>query len=189
LSIIKHVTLQKIVAHDFQYDPCTFRCVYSIVECLCGKPNWWLGISLFVFFFSITGRSIVKRSFQRLFIQWGGDLLVNRMLTHEVSLVSGWGLFGLLFIVLGTTLLLRTALNNWVRYWIPIVGRSLRILLVIRSYPGDFLGCMLLTTAWFFWGSWLVIQVGRGFLGFGRVLLFHWGCVLKGGVEKLVSGD
>jgi hydroxymethylpyrimidine/phosphomethylpyrimidine kinase len=24
LSIIKHVTLQKIVAHDFQYDPCMY---------------------------------------------------------------------------------------------------------------------------------------------------------------------
>ena len=23
MSIIKHVTLQKIVAHDFRYDPCT----------------------------------------------------------------------------------------------------------------------------------------------------------------------
>jgi hypothetical protein len=27
LSIIKHVTLQKIVAHDFQYDPCITYCV------------------------------------------------------------------------------------------------------------------------------------------------------------------
>ena len=24
MSIIKHVTLQKIVAHDFRYDPCMF---------------------------------------------------------------------------------------------------------------------------------------------------------------------
>jgi hypothetical protein len=32
------------------------------------------------------------------------------------------------------------ALNNWVRYLVPIKGSSLRILPVMRSYPGEFFG-------------------------------------------------
>ena len=33
MSIIKHVTLQKIVAHDFRYDPrvCVYVCVYIYI--------------------------------------------------------------------------------------------------------------------------------------------------------------
>jgi hypothetical protein len=38
----------------------------------------------------------------------------------------------------------KTALNSCARYCIPIVGSSLRILPVMRSYPGNFLGFRLL---------------------------------------------
>jgi hypothetical protein len=38
------------------------RCVSSIVECLCLKPNWWLGINLL---FSIIGRRRSNRSFSK----------------------------------------------------------------------------------------------------------------------------
>jgi hypothetical protein len=63
-------------------------CVCSIVECLCRKPNWWLGISLFI---SIVGRSLVKRILQRFWkIQWGRELLVDRMLTYEEVIFVGF---------------------------------------------------------------------------------------------------
>jgi hypothetical protein len=39
-------------------------------------------------------------------------------------------------------------LNSCVRYCIPAVDSSLRILQVMRSYPGDFLGFKLLMTSW-----------------------------------------
>jgi hypothetical protein len=32
LSIIKHVTLQKIVAHDFQYDPPNNKLILSVAH-------------------------------------------------------------------------------------------------------------------------------------------------------------
>jgi hypothetical protein len=34
-----------------------------------------------------------------------------------------------------------------------------------------------------------VVRAGRGFLGFGSVLLIHRGRVIRGGVEKLALGD
>jgi hypothetical protein len=49
-------------------------CVFSIVE----------------FFFRLLGETLLRGAFQRFWMQWEGDLLVNRMLTREdVSLVSG----------------------------------------------------------------------------------------------------
>jgi hypothetical protein len=36
---------------------------------------------------------------------------------------------------------------DWVRYFIPIIGNSLRILPVTRSFPNDFLGFRLLMTS------------------------------------------
>jgi hypothetical protein len=44
--------------------------VSSVVECICRKPNWWLGISLF---FRLLGRALLRGDFQRFWIQWGGD--------------------------------------------------------------------------------------------------------------------
>jgi hypothetical protein len=41
---------------------CTMRCICSIVECLCLKPNWWLGINLL---FTTTGRGHFKMSFSK----------------------------------------------------------------------------------------------------------------------------
>ena len=32
MSIIKHVTLQKIVAHDFRYDPRVYVCIYIYIH-------------------------------------------------------------------------------------------------------------------------------------------------------------
>jgi hypothetical protein len=51
---------------------CTIRCVYSIVECLCQKPNWWLGISLSI---SIIGRSLVKSRFSKILDAIGRRLI------------------------------------------------------------------------------------------------------------------
>ena len=44
MSIIKHVTLQKIVAHDFRYDPCIFHVAYEMADWSASKEegirNW-----------------------------------------------------------------------------------------------------------------------------------------------------
>jgi hypothetical protein len=42
----------------------------------------------------------------------------------------------------------RKALNNWLRYFIPIIGSCLRMLPVLRSQPDDCLCFMLLMTSY-----------------------------------------
>jgi hypothetical protein len=66
-------------------------------------------------------------------------------------------------------LLSKTALNSCVTYCIPIVGSSLRILLVMRSYPGDFLGFRLLMISWtsVLLSCLIGVRAGRGFPGVG----------------------
>jgi hypothetical protein len=105
------------------------------VGCLCQKPNWWLGIRLL---FSIIGRSLFKRSFSKVL-----DTMGRRLIGRKDA--NSWGLFGLLSIVLGSTL---WECCQW-------------------------LGCILVIS-WDACCGWL----------FGRVLLFHWGLVLRNGVEK-----
>jgi hypothetical protein len=62
---------------------------------------------------------------------------------------------------------------------------------VIRSYPGDFLECMLLMTSW---TSGLLRQLigGWSLWGFSKVWMSYFislGCDLWGGVAKLVLSD
>jgi hypothetical protein len=52
--------------------PCTMQCVYSIVECLCLKPNWWLGTNLLL---STVERRCCKRSFSETLDVMGKRLM------------------------------------------------------------------------------------------------------------------
>jgi hypothetical protein len=44
LSIIKHVTLQKIVAYDFRYDPCTYTLVRRFRSCSSHGCCWFFPV-------------------------------------------------------------------------------------------------------------------------------------------------
>jgi hypothetical protein len=77
----------------------------SIGECLCLKPNWWLGISLFL---QPLGGGFLRGAFRM------------RMICATFHFAGNYP-FSM------------AALNNCVQYFIPKIGNSLRIFPVTRS--------------------------------------------------------
>jgi hypothetical protein len=103
---------------------------FSIVECLCLKSNWLLGINLL---FLNIGWKRFKRSFSKTF-----DITGKRLMgRYNVSSLRRF--FGFRMRTICATFYCAekypfsmTALNNCVRYFIPIICSSLRILPVTR---------------------------------------------------------
>jgi hypothetical protein len=107
---------------------------------------------------------MLRGAVQGFMIQCGEDLFVDRKLIREVSLFQA---------------------EDYLDYF-PLCCRSLRILLVIGSYPGDFFGCMLLMTAWT-----SVLLKWFELVGFSRIWMSSSVSlgVLRGGFGKLALGD